>query len=347
MACKTISAMRPCWFLSIAFSTLSLAQSLTVQSSNTTSDLRGVSAVSASVVWASGTRGTYLRTTDGGLTWIAATVPGAEKLDFRDVAAFSADEAYLLAAGPGEQSRIYKTTDGGKTWALQFTNPEPKGFFDCMAFWDRTHGIAVGDPVDGQFELIVTVDGGDHWTSMPAAYRPHSLAVEGAFAASGSCITVQGENVWLVTGGNAARVFRSSNRGNTWAAADAPIVHDNASSGIFSISFNGPLHGVIGGGDYQHPERSPTLAYTQDSGMTWTVSAIQPQSYFSRVVLDPQDGRRLLAVGSAHVAYTDDVGNRTWKASWDMNLNAATYLGPGDAIAVGPKGKVVRFKLEP
>jgi photosystem II stability/assembly factor-like uncharacterized protein len=78
------------------------------------------------VVWASGTHGTYLRTLDGGATWTVAQVAGAENLDFRDVEAFSEDEAYLLAAGPGDQSRIYKTTNGGKSWDLQFTNHEPK-----------------------------------------------------------------------------------------------------------------------------------------------------------------------------------------------------------------------------
>ena len=90
------------------------------------------------LAWASGTHGTYLRTTDGGNTWQPAQVPGAEALDFRDVEAFSADLAYLLSAGPGDQSRIYKTTNAGKTWTLQFTNKNPKGFFDCMAFWTPT-----------------------------------------------------------------------------------------------------------------------------------------------------------------------------------------------------------------
>src|SRR5437660_8402219 len=106
--------MRPRCLLPIALSTLSLAQSFTVQNSNNTADLRGLSAAPSGIVWASGTNGIYLRTLDNGVTWVAATVPGAETLDFRDVQAFSGDEAYLLAAGPGEQSRIYKTNDGGK-----------------------------------------------------------------------------------------------------------------------------------------------------------------------------------------------------------------------------------------
>src|SRR5438045_9423255 len=92
----------------------------TAQASGTSVRLRGVSAVSANVAWASGDKGTFLRTTDGGRTWQAATVPGAADLDFRDVDAFDADAAYLLAIGAGERSRIDETTDGGRTWAVRF-----------------------------------------------------------------------------------------------------------------------------------------------------------------------------------------------------------------------------------
>ena len=122
------------------------AQSWAPQESNSTSSLRGVSAVSPTVVWASGTKGTYLRTSDGGAHWRAATVPGAADLDFRAVRAVDERTAYLLSIGSGEKSRIYKTTDGGDRWVLAYTNPDPKGFFDALAFWDATHGIVVGDP---------------------------------------------------------------------------------------------------------------------------------------------------------------------------------------------------------
>lgn len=328
----------------LVLSSFSLAQSFTVQTSNSTENLRGLSAVSSSVIWASGTHGTYLHTLDGGVTWSSAQVPGAETLDFRDVAAFSADEAYLLAAGPGDQSRIYETTDGGKTWTLQFTNSDPKGFYDCMSFWDRTHGIALGDPIDGVFELIATEDGA-HWAPLPGAVSPRSLAQEGAFAASGTCIVTQGDRVWFVTGGSAARVFRSTNRGNTWSAADLPLVKDNASSGAFSVVLDGRGRAIVGGGDYQHPERNPTLAISEDRGFTWQVLPFRQQSYFSAVAVDPANPQHLLAVGSAHAAYSDNLQSGAWKAYWDLNLNAAAFVGPGEAIGVGPQGRIVRFML--
>ncbi|HEY9231912.1 MAG TPA: hypothetical protein VIS78_07185, partial [Blastocatellia bacterium] len=155
------------------------------QAGKTTADLRGLSVVSPWVVWASGTGGTFTRTTDGGKTWQAGTVPGTEPLDFRDVEAFDANTAYLLSAGKDQLSRIYKTTDGGAHWALQFTNHLPEAFFDAMAFWDRDHGIALSDPVNGRFVMIATENGGKTWNEVPATNLPPAMAGEGAFAASG------------------------------------------------------------------------------------------------------------------------------------------------------------------
>ncbi len=113
------------------------------QTSGTEADFRGVSAVSAKVTWVSGTKGTFVRTTDGGKNWLVGTVAGAEKLDFRDIEAFGEATAYVLSAGPGGESRIYKTTDAGKSWKLQFQNADPAGFFDALAFWDDKAGIAL------------------------------------------------------------------------------------------------------------------------------------------------------------------------------------------------------------
>src|SRR6202140_2250677 len=188
-----------------------------VQFSHTTENLRGVSAVSRQVAWASGTHGTYLRTIDGGRTRAPGQGAGAVALEFRGVGAFSADEAFLMSAGPGEQSRIYHTSDAGKHWQLQFTNTNPKGFFDSMVFWDPKHGIVLGDPILDEsgklkFEVLLT-DDGQNWRPVPPAQMPDAIAGEGAFAASNTCIAiVHGDsdpNIWFATGGKMARVFHS------------------------------------------------------------------------------------------------------------------------------------------
>src|SRR5690349_22639163 len=99
--------MRVAFAFVLAAALVCEAQDHVVRPSNTTESLRGLSTPSAKVAWASGTHGTYLRSTDGGRTWHSAQVPGAEELDFRDVEAFSTREAVLLSSGDGDRSRIY------------------------------------------------------------------------------------------------------------------------------------------------------------------------------------------------------------------------------------------------
>jgi len=264
------------------------------QSSSTTEDLRGASVVSSEIAWVSGTHGTYLITKDAGRNWIPDQVPNSTNLDFRGVVAFSADEAFLMSSGPGDQSRIYYTSDAGRHWNLQFANTNPKGFFDSIAFWDSTHGIVLGDPIpdeDGQlkFQVLVTEDG-KSWNPIPASQLPPALEGEGGFAASNSCIAIlppPDTNIWFATGGRVARVFHSPDRGRTWQVFNTPLSHGPASSGIFSIAFRDPVHGVIAGGDYKRPDRDgPNLAFTNDGGKTWTLSKIFPQSYYSAVAYD-------------------------------------------------------------
>jgi photosystem II stability/assembly factor-like uncharacterized protein len=98
-----------------------VAGTITEQQSHTAALLQAVSAVDDSVVWVSGHQATWVRTVDGGRTWVPGAMTGPDSaLEFRDVEAVSSTTAYLLAAGPGEQSRIYKT-------------PTPDGAGDCSS----------------------------------------------------------------------------------------------------------------------------------------------------------------------------------------------------------------------
>jgi photosystem II stability/assembly factor-like uncharacterized protein len=364
------------WLMSLLLVSAAAAQAgPRVQISHTTESLRGVSAVSREIAWASGTHGTYLRTVDGGRIWTAAQVPDAAALDFRGVVAFSADEAFLMSVGPGEQSRIYHTADGGQHWQLQFTNSNPKGFYDSIAFWDAKHGVVVGDPVPDErgklkFEVLMTEDG-QNWRAIPSSRLPDAMEGEGAFAASNTCIAlVPGDpNIWFATGGKVARVFHSVDRGETWQVFDTPIQHGPDSAGIFSIAFRDALHGVIAGGDYKRPnDDGPNLAFTEDGGKTWTLAGIHPLAYFSAVAYDrrvnqdalrqaeeelqrskkhrvkPAPPERLFIVGQDFVFDFRPPSNPhriSPKKSWSMKFNAASAFPEGGALVVGPKGAIV------
>jgi len=317
------------------------AQSWQVEISGTTASLRGVSATSDSIVWASGTGGTFLRTTDGGNTWIVGKLPGAADLDFRAIHGFDQNNAIVLSIGSGEKSRIYKTKDGGASWNLLYTNPDPKGFFDALAFWDNDHGILLGDPVDGRFVIMTTGNGGASWIKQKT---PPAQKQEGAFAASNSCLFVRGtREVWFGTGGtNGARVFHSTDGGETWSVARTPLRNDGASAGIFALAFSDARHGMAVGGDYNKPaENTANIAVTSDGGKTWSPAA-SPNGFRSDVKYAA--GQKIwIVTGTAGSDISKNDG-----ASWNQfdtgNYNALSVSGP-NVWAVGPKGAIARLLL--
>src|SRR5215207_1735321 len=219
--------------------------------------LRGLSVVSQDVVWASGSLGTVLRTTNAGATWQSVGPPGPATLQFRDIEGFDANTAVILSIGNGTDSRIYRTTDGGATWQLVFTNTDPAAFYDCMTFFDKHRGLALSDPVNGRFRILGTSDGGRTW-SIVQTDMPPALPAEFAFAASGQCITsAGGRDAWFGTGGDAvARVFHSGDGGHTWEVANTPV-RSGPSAGIFALAFRDPRHGLATGGDFLTPTASP------------------------------------------------------------------------------------------
>jgi photosystem II stability/assembly factor-like uncharacterized protein len=311
--------------------------------------LRGVAAPGGRVAWASGAHGTVLRTTDGGAVWTRLAVPDASALDFRDVAAFDARRAFVLAIGPGDASRIYATEDGGRSWRRSFTSADPKAFWDAIAFWDAKKGIAAGDPVNGRFTVLRTGDGGATWTAVPAEGMPPALEGEGAFAASGTCLVTQGErNAWLGTGGAAkARVLRSTDGGASWAAAETPVAAGAASAGIFSVAFDDARRGVAVGGDYKKEREGGAIAaVTEDGGATWALARTPPRAFRSAVAYVPgSGGKRVLATGPSGTDQSSD-GGLTWTPLSDEGFHALAVAPSGDAaFGAGETGRVGVLRL--
>src|SRR5258708_13518359 len=151
--CGYCSGMRSPVFSTILLTATASAQATFApawipQQSDSTASLRGVHAVNARVVWASGTKGTVLRTTDGGMTWQTVPVAGAADLDFRAIHAFDERTALALSAGLRGKSRIYKTTHGRATRRLPPPNTHPQGFWDAMAFLAETPRLLLDDPAN-------------------------------------------------------------------------------------------------------------------------------------------------------------------------------------------------------
>lgn len=316
----------------------------TIQSSGVTARLRGVSAVSERVAWASGANSTVLRTVDGGSTWQKLAVT-TETLDFRDIDAIDSDIAYLLSIGNGPASRIYKTTDAGKSWSLQFKNEDPKAFLDAMSFWDANNGLVFGDSIDGQLYILTTTDGGRNWTPVPPANLPPALENEGAFAASGTNIAVIGKtHAWIGTGAAAkSRVLRTSDSGRTWQVSETPLAA-GPSSGIFSIAFRDAKHGVVAGGDYRKErEAVDNLAVTTDGGVTWKL--VQGLSGYRSVVAYVPGTTTLVALGPSGGDYSTDDG-QTWKPIDGPGFDTLSFVpAKPTGWAAGANGSIAMLSL--
>ncbi|MGZ5401248.1 MAG: WD40/YVTN/BNR-like repeat-containing protein [Nocardioides sp.] len=279
---------------------------------------RGLDAVSRDTAWVSGGSlteggaGKVYRTTDRGKTWTDVSPPGTEGLSLRDVEARGARKAVVLSIGPGEASRIFRTTDGGKTWTETFRNTEETAFYNCLDFYPGgRRGLAVSDPVDGRFRIAATDDGGASWEVLPDDGMPDSTG-EANFSASGDCLVIAGRDAWFGSGGSAARVFHSRDRGLTWKATDSTLPAGDA-AGVFGLAFRTPRHGVAVGGDFAAPaDGSDASAYTRN-GRTWTGGGDlahlgEDASFASR--------KLLLVTGESGATAGSSVsrdGGRTWK----------------------------------
>ncbi|MEQ8330318.1 MAG: hypothetical protein RH859_07665 [Longimicrobiales bacterium] len=310
-----------------------------------------VSIVDDTTVWVSGGSGMVARTVDGGATWSRPVVAGGEDLGFRDVHAFSADEAFVLSIGPGTDSRIYRTADGGASWTLAFQNEDPNAFFDCFSFWDRQRGFAFSDSHEGEFTLVRTVDGGTTWSRIDPAVVPDARPGEGAFASSGTCVVTRpGGLGWFVTGASGVdtRVVATEDYGRTWSEVVTPIASVSATSGVFSLSMSDDRSGVIVGGGLAPEDSVPVdAAVTADGGRTWT--ALAPTglggAVYGVAAVPDAPTPTFVAVSPAGSVWSVD-GGASWRRIDTRDYWTVAAAGP-DAVWAGGRGHVSRLRFAP
>lgn len=339
-----------------------------MESSGTSANLRGIHAVGRGVAWASGANGTVLRTEDSGFVWQTCDMPpGAEKLDFRAIWGWDADNAVVMSSGPGDQSRLYSTVDGCSHWKLLYINPDPSGFWDAMQFRGSgksnpgsESGDIAGDPVNGRFVLFSLTERGQRVTRDTTDMLPAASGA-GAFAASNSSlILAEGDGAasseWLASGGRVgARIYvkpadssigasastaaPASGSASTmkWVSVPVPLAGGSDSAGIFSLAFRDNLRGMAVGGDYTKPgEATGTAAWTADGGRTWTAATTPPHGYRSAVAWDIRDNL-WIAVGANGADISRDDG-RTWTSIDDGSWNAISL-----PWIVGTAGRIAKL----
>ena len=304
----------------------------------TKSSLRGLSPLTEKIIWASGSNGTWLRTLDGGLTWDYGIVDGLDSVDFRDIEAIDANTAIVISAG--QPAVIYKTNDGGKNWEKKFQGTE-SDFYDGMAF-HKKRGYVIGDVVDGKWILIETKDEGENWSLLELS--PSGPQGGGSFAASGSSILVDNDNIWFASAGKNSKIYHSRDNGYTWEVYFAPIIQQEDSHGIFSMTKLGGGIIVAVGGDFQTiNENGKNLVISSDQGQTWrSGSGTPPSGYRSGVQYFPRF-HWLVTVGPNGTDFSKDGGDN-WEKFSNEGFHAVKLDKTSSSLwASGSDGRIARL----
>mgnify|MGYP000989577996 CR=1 FL=1 len=294
------------------------------------SNLRGASTPKDQICWLSGSNGTVLRTIDAGKSWQKLIIPGHQKSDLRDIAAFDENNAIVMAVG--SPAKIFRTEDGGNTWFLTYSNNHPDIFLDGISFFNKNDGIAFGDAIDHKIIILKTYDGGKNWTLLPDLRLPVALKKEGGFAASGTSILTHGETeVYIGLGAPRGRLIYSHDKGENWDFYLTGLGNGDANRGVYSIDFDSEDNGIAVGGDWQKKDNNDLVAATTlDKGLHWEIiTETPPKGYRSAVKFIP-NSNWAIATGPSGSDVSNDKG-LTW-------LPAKT--GGANTIAFSPSGKI-------
>jgi len=264
----------------------------------------------------------YIRTTNGGTTWVASSIPEAASLIACNITAVDENTAWIVfdsTSGSTTSSGIFRTTNGGTSWEKQITARDP--FF--VYFFDNSNGLVVGNPEGGYWAIYTTSNSGNTWTRVPSANIPSPIS--GEMIEPGGAPCGFGNSFWFASLFGNGNLYRTTDKGLTWSksqaipgavgmsmafeselvgliSSDYPAVYRRTTDGgqTFNTVGNTPgitphyLTAIPGSpGAYMMTNFdlfgwSPGSAYTLDGGQTWNV--IDYQSHGRNDFVSPTVG---------------------------------------------------------
>lgn len=286
---------------------------------NTSTGIGHIDIVDANTVWAVSYDGSggaanyqeFTKTTDGGANWTVGTIDvGDVDLGISMITAIDDQTAWLVAypQQAGDVGGIWKTTDGGSTWNRQnsatYNDASGASFSNVVHFWDANNGFCQGDPINGEYELYTTTDGGANWNLVPGANIPNPLnANEYGYVRD---IEVVGDTVWFGT--NTGRLYRSPDKGYTWEVFQTP----ETDMGNASYSFRDGGTGLMNVGG--------TIYRSTDGGETWnqvTTTGTVAESNICYI-----EGTDVVFSTGTGSSYSED-GGTTWNV---IDTDQHTYV---------------------
>jgi|GEM_PF-4835439 len=277
-----------------------------------TSNRNDITYIDESTGWMAGNDGAFLKTTDGGKTWITQNSPVRYTLEhITKIFAFDGGNSLKVITNNGAwlspMAIMYTSDDGGKTWArVVFRNYDiiDAHFISASVGWYWViHS--------GESQLVYsTSDGGASWT--PVASLDHIVD-----------LVARGNNVWALQSiGGKSFLWRSSDSGVNWTSVQ------------ISATINT---------DYYHPEVlftddqngwlctgfSKSFFKTTDGGVSWTQVA---DAVTKNIIVSE------LYFVNSNVGYAygmDSGGNKIFKTTdGGVTWNSIYQVGAGASVSV-------------
>jgi photosystem II stability/assembly factor-like uncharacterized protein len=257
------------FFLILGFPLMMKAQwELHIPGFGNTITIADIYIVNENIIWAIGNTNTgtvlpntyVVRSIDGGDTWTTGTVPFDVNPYITDLAAIDDMTAYTIGID-GVGPKTFKTEDGGVSWQYIDVgwNGANGSFPDYMHAFSADKICMIGDPVNGEYEIFNTNDGGLNWVKVNGTFIPNPQPGEWGLGNSGDAY---GNHIWFGT--NLNRVFYSFNGGNSWQVS--AVLFDWISFCTFSDSLNG----IISDRAYPASAGASDMYKTVDGGVNWT-----------------------------------------------------------------------------
>ena len=321
-----------CAFLSLFAASFALAQTGTTagtwakQPAGTMAWLRSVFFIDQNRGWAAGSKGTLLRTDDGGATW--KEMPASTRDIVRDV--FFIDDkngwlvcevnAYELKTNEDPRAYLMKTTDGGDKWTrVDIKGVDVDAILVRAVFSPAGRGWAFGEAG----AIFTTRDAGESWVRLRTPTR--RLLLGGTF--------VDNDRGWVVGAG--ASIIQTSDGGDTWYQSLLPDVEKTVRFTATSF-FDKRLGWAVGSGG--------SVYRTTNGGRTWQrqESGVDVDLFDVKFV-DAQEG---WAVGAEGTIIHTTNGGGTWtteRSGTQHQLERVFFTDKEHGWAVGFGGTVVAY----
>ena len=204
--------------------------------------LYDIAANGVGALFAVGSSGVILTSSDGGDHWVR--VGTNSELPLYGIAFANSQ----IGCAVGASGTCFRTTDGGSTWngiSTGITAP----FYDVALAFD-TLGIIVG----GDGEVRRTTDAGAHWSPVSSGTTWYLRSVK----------FLSASNIWI--SGDRGTLLHSTDAGLSWVPVSSGVT-----SLLHALDFSSPARGwAVGAG--------PAIVSTSDGGTHWTKAALPPDA---------------------------------------------------------------------